>query len=110
MRVSDPPRCGGISTINNKQKCGNIRYKCCGHRLVVCYICSARHCLTIKWAPGNRSPGVLTKAREIFYIAKGYRGVAVAHSRLHGGATPEPGKEESVCSLVSVETDPYDSL
>ena len=30
-------------------------------------------------------------------------------SRLDGSATPEPGKEW-VCSLASVETDPYGSL
>ena len=53
---------------------------------------------------------MLTKAREIVYMAKGSRGVALGDSRLDGGATPEPGKEESVCSLVSVETDPYGSL
>ena len=34
----------------------------------------------------------------------------IGDSRLGGGATPEPGKEEEVCSLVSVETDPHDSL
>ena len=44
---------------------------------------------------------MLTKAREIVYIAKGSRGV---DSRLDGGATPE-----AVGSLVSVETDPYGS-
>ena len=40
---------------------------------------------------------MLTKAQEIVYIAKGSGGVAVGDSRLDGGATPEPGKEESVC-------------
>ena len=49
---------------------------------------------------------MLTKAREIVYVAKGSRGVTLGDSRLDGGATPGPGKEESVCSLVSVETDP----
>ena len=53
---------------------------------------------------------MLTKAREIVYIAKGSRDVALGDSRLDGGATPEPGKDESLCSLVSVETDPYGSL
>ena len=43
---------------------------------------------------------MLTKAQKIVYIAKGSRGVALGDSRLDGGATP--GKEESVCSLVSV--------
>ena len=53
---------------------------------------------------------MLTKARDIVYIAKGSQDVALGDSRLDGGATPKPGKEGSVGSLVSVETDLYGSL
>ena len=54
---------------------------------------------------GNRSPGVVTIAREIARVARGISGVVLGDSRLDGGATPAPGKEELVCTLMSMETD-----
>ena len=41
---------------------------------------------------GYRSPGVLTKAREIVYIAKGSRGVALATLALMVAPRPSPGR------------------
>ena len=48
---------------------------------------------------GNRSPGVVTKAREIARVPRGISGVVLGDSRLDGG------KRGLVCALMSMEAD-----